>query len=94
MKVFGFIIYAVLGLFQLAAIMAGLEDWLGFHWIFAFIGGMFLAYIPVIGTIVGIFGAVKIWDWSWLTAIGLFFSPLIISAVCVFGIEIFYRLKN
>ncbi|MDA6494934.1 hypothetical protein OSL15_24705, partial [Escherichia coli] len=35
MQAIGFIVYIVVGLFQLAAIMAGLESWWGLHWIIA-----------------------------------------------------------
>ena len=37
----------------------------------------FVAYMPLVGTVVGMFGAVTAWHWSWLQAGGLFFSPFI-----------------
>ena len=76
-----YIAYVILGLFQLAAIMAGLEAWVGLHWIIAAFLAFFLAYMPVVGTIVGMFGAVTAWHWSWLQAWGLFFGPLVVILV-------------
>lgn len=70
--------YFILGIFQLAAIMAGLEDWIGLHWLIAIPLAMIIAYIPVIGTIVGVVGAVTAWHWSWVQVGGLFFGPLIV----------------
>jgi len=75
--------YIVLGLFQLAAIMAGLEDWIGLHWIISAPLALFIAYIPVVGTIVGMFGAVTAWHWSWLQAGGLFFAPFVVIFIIV-----------
>lgn len=81
MQVAAGIAYAILGLFQLAAVMAGLEDWVGLHWIFAVVAAFFIAYIPVVGTVVGMFGAVTAWQWSWLQAGTLFFGPFVAIVV-------------
>ena len=35
MKLIAFIGYVLLGLFQAIAVIAGLVDWIGFHWVFA-----------------------------------------------------------
>ncbi len=78
---FAFIAYMILGFFQLAAVFAGLEVWMGLHWIIAGPLAFFIAYFPVLGTIVGMFGAVTAWHWSWLQAGGLFFGPLAVIAI-------------
>ena len=67
----------ILVLFQLAAITAGLESWVGLHWTIAYPLGLFLAYMLLLGTIVGIHGAVTAWQWTWLQARGLFFGPFL-----------------
>jgi hypothetical protein len=72
------ILYVGLGLLQLDATFAGLEDWLGLHWIIAGPLALFLAYFPLVGTIVGMFGAVSAWGWSWLQAGALFFGPFVV----------------
>ena len=58
MQAIGFIVYIVVGLFQLAAIMAGLESWWGLHWIIAAPIAFIVSYIPFVGAIVGIRGLV------------------------------------
>lgn len=81
MQAIVFIGYIMLGIFQLAAVMAGLEDWIGLHWIIAAPLALFIAYIPLFGTIIGMFGAVTAWHWSWLQAGSLFFGPFIIILI-------------
>lgn len=83
MQIVGVIGYILLGLFQLAAIMAGLEEWLGLHWIFAIMLASFIAYIPLLGTIVGVMGAMEAWHWDLWQSIGLFFGPLILIVTVV-----------
>jgi hypothetical protein len=70
------IAYLGCGLFQLFAIMDGLEKWLGLHWILAAPAALFLTYIPIVGSVVGVIGAVNAWGWTWLQAIGLFVAPV------------------
>ncbi len=78
MKALFFVAYLALGVVQFLAVIAGLQDWLGFHWI---ISGaiatfaIFIAYIPLIGSIAGFMGATETWGWSNLTAALLFFGP-------------------
>lgn len=81
MQAIVFIGYIVLGLFQLAAVMTGFEDWVGLHWIIAAPLALFIAYIPLVGTVVGMFGAVTAWHWSWLQAGGLFFGPFVVILI-------------
>ena len=73
-------LYLVLGLFQISATIAGIEHWLGIHWFFAGIIAIFVAWTPVIGTVLGMVGAHYAWGWSWLSAFLLFFGPLIVIA--------------
>lgn len=79
-----FIAYLVLGLFQMAAVIAGLEDWLGFHWLIALPLAFFLAYIPLIGTGLGIAGAITAWGWTWIQACALFFGPFVVILIFAF----------
>jgi hypothetical protein len=65
--------------------MAGLEDWIGLHWIIAVPVAYFVAYIPFVGTLVGIFGAITAWNLSLLSASALFLGPF--AVLVVLGIE-------
>ena len=78
MKEIAFIGYVLLGLFQTIAVIAGLEDWTGFHWIITVPLAFFIAYIPVVGSVIAMIGAVNAWHWSWLYAGSLFFGPLVV----------------
>jgi hypothetical protein len=73
--------YFILGLFQLAAVMDGLEHWWGLNWFIAMILAIPISYFPLVGTITGMFGAVTVWHWSWLQATGLFFAPFLAIVV-------------
>ncbi|QPT15237.1 hypothetical protein I6G37_09975 [Serratia rubidaea] len=79
MQAIGFIIYMGIGLVQLAAVMAGLETWWGLNSIIAFILAAIIAYIPLLGTVVGMAGAMQAWHWEWWQAGGLFFGALIFT---------------
>jgi hypothetical protein len=76
-----FLLYFSLGILQFAATLAGLEEWLGLHWLIAAPISLIVSYIPLAGTIVGMFGAVTAWQWSWLQAGALFFGPLMVIIV-------------
>jgi hypothetical protein len=48
---------------------------------------LFLTYIPLVGSIAGVYGAVNVWDWSLLQAVVLFFwyVPVFIAVLLVGG---------
>lgn len=69
--------YFVLGIYQLAAIVAGIEYWLELPWIISIFIAFFITYIPLVGTAMGVLGAVTAWGWSWQGAIGLYAGPMI-----------------
>jgi|SRR5882672_370866 len=75
-----FILYLGLGIFQMAAAIAGIEHWLGIHWFFAGLIALFVAWSPIVGTGLGMVGAHYAWGWSWLSSFLLFFGPLIVIA--------------
>lgn len=81
MQAIGFLIYMAVGFVQLAAVMAGLESWWDLNGFFSFILAAFIAFIPVIGTVVGMAGAMQAWHWEWWQAGGLFFGALILTFV-------------
>ena len=69
----------ILGFFQIAASVAGLEVWLGLPWLIALPLVFLLSYFfPIIASLVGMFGAVVAWHWSWFAAAGLFFGPFLV----------------
>lgn len=75
--VLGYIVYFGIGLFQLAAIYGFLEDYWGWPFLLSAIGGLIVAYIPIIGSICGVLGAIYVWRWEVWQAILLFCWPII-----------------
>jgi hypothetical protein len=65
------------GILQLFAICGGIESWLDWLILPAVALALFLNCIPVVGTVLGVYGAVESWDWSWTTAILVFCWPWI-----------------
>ncbi len=83
MRFLGFLMmvgYLALGFMQLSATMTGLQDVWGWPWIFAAPVAFLTAYIPLLGTVAGMVGAVYGWGWSWAQAGVLFFGPFIVIA--------------
>ena len=81
--------YVGIGYVQMAAILAGIEQALGVHWMLAGLVALFTAFIPLVGAICGMVGAVHGWGWPWLEAGALFFGSLammlFLGAVVVHG---------
>ncbi len=81
LQIFGLIGYIGIGFIQLFAILDGIEVWLGIPTWLAFVVGVFTAWFPPFGQIVGFFAAWTIWDWNPLGAFALFFWPLILLLI-------------
>ena len=73
MQVFFGIAYFVVGIAQLFAILDGIGYALGVGGVLSFIIAIFVTYIPLLGSALGVYGAVNAWDWSIWQAAGLFF---------------------
>lgn len=69
--------YFVLSIFQFMALWSGIEIWLGINSFFSGVLALFIAGIPLVGTGLGMFGAVEAWGWSWMQAGLLFFGPFL-----------------
>jgi len=84
MKIGFSILMMVLGLVQFAAIVNGFTYTFGSF--FGFIIAFILGEMPILGTIMGIIGAVNNWGWSLFQAILLFFGV----PAAFFGISIIF----
>ncbi|HAT2138622.1 TPA: hypothetical protein ACT9LS_002109 [Legionella pneumophila] len=71
-------IFLVIGFWQFFAVLDGLEAWYGLHGIVAIALGFFIAQLPIIGSVVGMYSANNVWDWSLLQATLLFFGPFVL----------------
>ena len=72
------IAYIAISLLQLIASIDGIMHFFGLHWIFAGFAGLLLVFIPAIGPLAGVYGAVAVWKWPTVLAVLLFFWPYLI----------------
>lgn len=77
MKAFFQIAYFAIGLVQLFAVWDGVEYAMNassfIAKMIAFFITLFVTYIPLIGSGIGVYGAVHVWDWSLTKSLILFF---------------------
>jgi hypothetical protein len=83
MLVFLRIAYFVVGTAQLFAVVNGIEYAMGAPTLLAFILSTVVNYIPLIGSAIGVYGAMNVWDWSMLQAGVLFFWYVPVFAVAM-----------
>ncbi len=88
-QVFIGIAYFVVGIVQLFAIADGVSFGLGIHSFFGFIIAGLLTYIPLVGSLAGVYGAVNAWDWTIWQSLALFFwyVPVLAVVLLVSGVS-------
>ncbi|EAS6634648.1 hypothetical protein SC911_002219 [Salmonella enterica] len=94
MQAIGMTVFFVVGLFQMAAIGAGIEYWTGWPAFVSIIIGLTITYIPLVGQIAGIVGAVNGWGWEWWQASLLFFGGLLLPIVLGGGEYVLSRFRK
>ena len=70
--------YLGVGLLQLMAIYGFFSDYWGWWAVPSFMAALFIAYIPILGSIAGTITASKVWGWEWYFAALLFFWPFLL----------------
>ncbi len=79
--------YIVMGFVQFAAIWSLFSGHWGWHWLPAGMFALFLSYIPLIGSICGLAGAIMVWEWPWWLALLLFFWwPVLFLTLAALGL--------
>jgi hypothetical protein len=88
-QVFVGIAYLVVGVVQFFAIVDGVSFGLGIHSFFGFIIAGLITYIPLIGSLAGVYGAVNAWDWTIWQSLALFFwyVPVLVVLLLVSGVS-------
>ncbi|SRR6266436_2090799 len=82
----GTIIFIAIGFIQFLAALSGLGDALGTPtWLNVLIS-VFLAWLPLIGSVTGIYGAIVAWGWWWGWAVLLFMWPFVVTLVSIMGV--------
>ncbi|MGH0004800.1 hypothetical protein ACQU0X_32455 [Pseudovibrio ascidiaceicola] len=72
MQLFFTLAYLFIGFVQLFAIMDGIDYALDIGSVLSAILAFIVTYIPLLGSGLGIYGAINAWDWSTLQAFALF----------------------
>lgn len=63
-----------------------MTEWLGYGSFVAVLTVMFIGWVPVIGSALGMLGAVFVWQWEWWQAALLMFGHFIVlPTVIIFG---------
>lgn len=92
MRVFLQISYFVVGIAQFFAVWDGIEYFLGVESFigkgFAFFVSIFVTYIPLVGSLLGVYGATNVWGWSLAKSLFLFFWYIPV-VIIVFVYEVF-----
>ena len=74
------IVFIVMGCIQFWAIWDG-GIYIGLPSLAAFFVAALSAWLPLVGWILGMLGAVYAWHWSWLGGFALFFGPYLVFAM-------------
>lgn len=70
--------YFGIGIIQIAAIFIFFTGYLNWWFLPSLASSIFVAYIPIIGGIVGALAAIEVWGWTWYFAVLLFFFPIVL----------------
>lgn len=90
-------IYFSFGFIQFLAMIKGTQIWFNIPWVISIIVSGFFAWVPIIGTIAGIKGAIDGWGWDPLFALILFLVPYTLYIIAIiFGglIDFFKKIKS
>lgn len=70
--------YFGVGIIQIVAIFTFFTGYLNWWFLPSLVSSIFVAYIPIIGGIVGALAAIEVWGWTWYFAVLLFFFPIVL----------------
>jgi hypothetical protein len=77
------VIYLVIGVIQMLATIRGIQLWTDLPWLISAIISMFIAYLPLVGTVAGIKGATDVWGWGFWSAVAFFCWPYVIYVLAI-----------
>ena len=81
----GAVLFFGVGLVQMLAASGRIEEVTGLQSALAGILASLLAYFPLVGSALGVLGAVQLWGWSWTGSILLFFGGSIAGMALMAG---------
>jgi hypothetical protein len=78
---------ALVSIFQVFATAAGVAHFTGWNTLVCWLIAVIFGWTPLIGTVIGVYGAITTWNWPWYGAVTLFAWPIIL-AVGLIGIAV------
>jgi len=79
------ILFFALGFLQFFAFIAGLQEAMDVGVFGAVVISLLVSFIPFIGTVAGIYGAIEGWGWETLPAVALFVGPFAVILLISFA---------
>lgn len=73
--------YFAIGIVQIAAIVSFFNAYWGWWLLPSILVASFVAYIPLLGALAGMYAAIEVWNWAWYWAVLLFFFPIILGVL-------------
>ena len=77
----GIILYFAIGIVSMIAIWRGVQLFLNCSALVAAICSFFIANIPIIGSLAGVYGAHLYWGWGLIPSFLFFFAPTILNII-------------
>jgi hypothetical protein len=84
----GYTGYLIFGLFQIAATASGIEHLTGLWWLLSWLGAILVGWVPVVGTVLGLYGAHAQWEWSWPASVALFIGMPILLFLPLLSVSV------
>lgn len=75
--------FVLAGIVQICATFVGIEHYTGFGWFLSGFFTLLTGWVPLVGTILGVYGAHVVWGWGLFSSILLFTFPYIIYVIAI-----------
>jgi hypothetical protein len=85
------IAFLTIGFVQLFAIASGVQYGTEFPLWMSYVIAVLTTYIPILGSVLGVYGAINAWDWSLVQALLLFFWYVPVYSIIFLYSTVFAR---
>jgi hypothetical protein len=73
------------GVLQVIATVDGVQHLLGWNGFWSWVVALSMGWMPILGSITGVYGAHAAWGWSLLGSVVLFFWPVLLYPAFLIG---------
>lgn len=89
-----FLAFGIIGVIQVFATVDGVAYFTGWSKFASWMLALCLGWVPLLGTLTGIYGAVAAWGWSWFGAVALFTWHLALSLIFIIATSLLAQHQN